>query len=163
MEGQSTIERPPLATGPDVDMLVQHFGVPTEGSVIPHSSIETILGLPRDTPGGRYWTIMAAWKARMFSAANTFLRAVPGVGYLACQPLRRIESCEGLHAAALRRVQFSADVARQTNTKGLSPVDRARRDHLLLTSAVHLAIAQADGKSIQAQVRKALSAGTGRS
>ncbi len=78
-----------MPTKPDVDRLMEHFGIPKEDQLLPWGDIEGVIGHRRGTH--RFATVLSAWRRRLFREHNVVLDSVPGEGLVALSPDGRVE------------------------------------------------------------------------
>ena len=68
-----------VPVGPDVDLLERTFPDLKHEQVLTHDELSAIIGYSRPSP--RYWSVMKAWKDRLFEYRKIEMITVRSVGY----------------------------------------------------------------------------------
>jgi hypothetical protein len=67
-----------MPTAIDVKKLEERFGVPDEGTLIPHADIAACIGVAWRS--ARYTTVLASWRKKLESPHNLHTGVIPGEG-----------------------------------------------------------------------------------
>jgi hypothetical protein len=117
-----------VPTEPDVRKLLQHYGAPTEGTLIAYDELHAILHLPK---GSRFKSVLSAWRKQLMKEFNIDTKAEPGKGILILAPHERVnESSKNLIQAA-RRVRRGYLRASTVPVARLDATSRMKHDHVL--------------------------------
>lgn len=136
-----------VPTEPDVKILREKIGVPSEGSLIPYGKVTEILGL--DRYADRFKTVTNAWRKELFKEHNVVLEAVPNEGWKCLPPNERIHFSHRRYGSGLRRVWRASNIAEKTDREKLGKDETIACDHLRkCAAAIRLAVATA-GKPIK--------------
>lgn len=122
-----------IPTQPDVQKLLDTFGVPPEDQLIPYGAIEKLIDCDRKS--SRFITVCHKWRRRLEQMHNVFMQALDGEGYFHCPPDRRVDTCGRRMASNLRGIRRNAKRAATTETARLSEEARLTRDHLVNIAA----------------------------
>lgn len=115
-----------VPTGPDVERLIEHFGVPGPGLIL-HADIVAILGI--DFRSSRYRCVVGIWRRRLRREHNISTEGVPGEGIRVLAEVERIgKSVRGLRSGT-RKIGSAWREVRDVKTEELEPRERARADH----------------------------------
>jgi hypothetical protein len=116
-----------VPTKPDVDKLIEKWGIPEEGTQITYEQIETVLGIKRNGErSSRYRTVVSAWKKRLETEHDVFLFTDIGdPGDLVVGVSRKLAQSVN----ALKRGLELNDVSK-TRRHELSEEQRKRHDHM---------------------------------
>lgn len=64
-----------MPTGPDVDLLIERFGIPKPGDRIYYEDVAAATKIIQESP--RWWTVMNAWRERLRKEHNIFMDCIP--------------------------------------------------------------------------------------
>lgn len=117
-----------IPTEIDVNALMDCYGAPAPGAMIPYEKISELIGVRRDE--NRWRTIVTAWRRRLEREHNLLLRAVKGEGFEVMDGSARVAFAASTYKGGLRRVARAAAVAAKTSRQGLSEDEAKVCDHL---------------------------------
>lgn len=119
-------------TGPDVQALIQAFGVPEEGVTITYKAVAAVIhAAPRTC---RYNTVTAAWRAILEREHNVLLEARDGE-YRRLNPSDRVSFGGSKLKSAVRSVTRTHRVLDRTEFDRLSKNEQKRAEHLMMISS----------------------------
>ena len=116
-----------VPTAPDVQSMIEAFGVPEEGSVVSCEAIEAAINAPRGSD--RYKTVIGAWKKRMENEHGVVLVAVPNVGYKAADPNGKLDVSHGYFKQSIRRASRCSKIAGITDKRRLDADGQRALEH----------------------------------
>ncbi len=132
-----------IPTGPDVEKLMERFGVPQPG-VIPYADIEAVLG--KTWRDHRFTTVRIAWLKRLQREHNVSTEMEPGVGVRVLAEAERIgKSVKGLRRGT-RHIRKAAIEVRSIRTDRLTAVERVQADN---TARVAMALYEAGAQGVK--------------
>lgn len=132
-----------VPTKPDVDKLLERFGVPDPGTEISYTDIVRVITCERGS--FRFASVTNAWRKILDRNHNIILRAIPGKGFAAMTSADRVLYCGSKYKSGLRHVARSASVAERTNRTGLTENQTRSLDHLSrVGAAIRLSAAMED-------------------
>ena len=155
---EGAVYQPGTPTARWVDALLDHFGAPYTGQVIPYREIAYAVGLPEifDLPKSpsaipehfrrrmRYATIVAAWRHRLEDEHNCYLVIDRlGKSYVVANAPKRLTRAQRHTAAGIRKLRRAATCLSGTTREDLPPVAQAEYDHLQRRQAMLIAAAAA--------------------
>ncbi len=77
-----------IPTAPDVDTLIETFGVPEIGILVSYSNVSKVIGVPKDK--SRFMSVTSAWRKHLYAEYNIFMKAIMNEGFMAMSPSERI-------------------------------------------------------------------------
>lgn len=135
-----------VPTAPDVRRLVEAFGVPEEGALIPYTEIEKVLGYERKSCRGN--TVLWTWRRQLLREHNVMMGTRPE-GLVALTPAERVSVGKTKIGHGLRGVRRGSVLLETTDRARLSPELRNEVDHATRCSAAALLAARAEGKRVK--------------
>jgi len=122
-----------IPTEPDVKRLSDKYPSPKPGVLMTYDELaETI---HESKTSHRFRSVLYAWRKRLFTEQNIFLKPVTGKGLEAATGSDRIHISGSRYKSGLRKVARASDVAVRTNDDGLTPDEKKVRNHLVTVSA----------------------------
>lgn len=122
-----------IPTGPDVDRLMQAFGVPQEGTVITWLEVEAAIGSNRDS--SRFQTVLQAWRWRLEKENKVWLKTLKGVGVEVADPGKRLHQGGTWVRSGFRSLRRASGLAANTDRTRLTETQRQVREHQMLLAA----------------------------
>ncbi len=135
-----------VPTAPDVRRLIEAFGVPAEGELIPYAEIEKLIGTSRKTNRGG--TVIWRWRQQLMRDHNVLMGCRP-TGLVALLPEERVSVGRDRIVHGLRRMRRGTRIMETTDRDRLSPELRAEVDHAIRCSSAALLAARAEGKRVK--------------
>ena len=77
-----------IPTAPDVDALIEEFGVPEIGVLVSYSKVSEVIGVSKDK--SRFKSVTGAWRKHLYAEYNVFMKAIMNDGFMAMSPSERI-------------------------------------------------------------------------
>lgn len=122
-----------IPTAPDVQKLVEEFGIPDHGRLISYKSIEEVIGVKQSEH--RWRSIVLAWRKQLYREHNVILRPDPGTGFVAATASERVHISGSGYKSGLRKISRVADIALRTDDAPLTPEEKRARDHIVKAGA----------------------------
>lgn len=116
-----------LPTELDVKRLVEKYGVPAEGVLIPHADIAACIGHPWKSV--RYRTVIDAWRRKLRKEFNVDTTVEPSLGLYVLTPPERIVIGKRDSRAGLRKFRRGGARVAVTPDDGLTAEQRQEREH----------------------------------
>lgn len=132
MRGQTQVYFGGVPTEPDVQKLVDKFGVPAPG-VIAHADLEKVLGLT--VKESRYRTVVGAWRGRLLREHNVASVAAIGEGIRILTEPERVEYGRRTFGLTARKVVRNHRWAMMIDASKLSETEKVRCAHLVRATA----------------------------
>lgn len=117
-----------MPTTVDVDRLIEAFGVPDAGALIPYEDVESALTLSRQQ--ARFRTVTNAWRRRLEREHNLVIEAETNKGFLVLTNRDRVGHSARYFRSGLRRVGVAGRRAASTSRTGLSADEVKALDHV---------------------------------
>jgi hypothetical protein len=142
-----------IPTAPDVKRLVDKFGVPAIGVLLPYEDISETIGSAKGT--SRYGSVVSAWRTQLRRENNILLRAEPGKGYVPMDNSERVHYCAARYKGGLRHIGRAAHNALMTATNGLTDEEQRTRNNVCMAgAALKLAAATAAKQLREGELKK---------
>lgn len=142
-----------VPVGPEVNRLIDQFGVPSEGQTITHAEIEQTTGAAYRSC--RFRTIVAHWRKRLFKEHNLDSVAEIGVGIRFLNPVERVTVCATQLIRTSRAVRRGFVRTSTIPADRLDSVSRAKYDHTIRIGRVMFDAATANAKALTYELRAA--------
>jgi hypothetical protein len=140
-----------VPTGPDVRMLIERYGVPAVGTLIPYGELEELLHCQRDRP--RFYTVTHRWRAHLLRDHNVATGCDgTGVGIKVLSPDERVSTGRSKTRGAVRMLRRATNLVETTDRAQLSAEMRAEADHLLRCNGALLLAARMESRRFQPQL-----------
>jgi hypothetical protein len=123
-----------IPTAPDVEKLVEKFGVPAVGLLISYAEVTAVIREEKES--FRFKSITTAWRKLLYNEHNLVLKAVATQGYEVLDNKQRVTFSTGKYKHGLKHIRKSADIASRTAEDGLSNEEKRARDHIVHTSGL---------------------------
>lgn len=123
-----------MPTAPDVQRLIDTFGVPAEGDIITWQAIEEVIKCRRRS--NRFGTVVAAWRNKLEAEHARWLRTERGVGLVGANPSERIAEATGWTRQGTRKIARAGALAAATPAHRLTAEEQRVRTHYLLAAPV---------------------------
>lgn len=146
MEKGSKIYGRGIPTKVDVDTLLAVLGVPKAGDTIDYERVEQIILVTKDE--ARFGTVTAAWRRLLEREHNIILAANHKGGYDVLTNAGRVRHACNVCEIGMRRISRAHNVAKKTETEGLSVEERKAADHLVTTTGHMMALAATSAKKL---------------
>lgn len=117
-----------MPTKPDVDRLRAKFGTPAEGTLLPYSEIEEVIGLGRYTSRGA--AVVTAWRKSLMKEHNIALGAEPGNGYVVLTPTERVEAASHGIWVGGRKIKRSVHLSETSDRERMTPEAKKASEHI---------------------------------
>lgn len=117
-----------VPTDPDVRKLMEHYGIPTPGTIIRHDEIETVIGSPWRS--NRYRGVVEAWRRRLYRTLNVDTGAETGIGIKVLNNSDRIEASKGHLKRGTIQYRLGAQRVSTVNRLELSPIEKIQADRV---------------------------------
>ena len=121
-----------IPTAPDVDALIEEFGVPEIGTLISYSDISKIIGVTKDK--NRFRSVIEAWKKRLDIKHNVIMEAVRNNGYKAMSPSGRIGFGSKQIKSAVKKINNVVRIFVRTDKKNLPKDEQEFAEHIMLNA-----------------------------
>lgn len=115
-----------VSTDIEVKALMDHFGVPTPGTVLAYEDIEVVVGVERGK--SRFTTVRQRYMQQMMKLHGVHLKALPNVGLKALTAQERVDTSIDRAVVGMRRLRESEERLRQVPRTDLAKPDAARAD-----------------------------------
>lgn len=140
-----------VPTEPDVRALIERYGVPAEGTMIPYVEIEKLIRCGRRS--FRFKTVTDRWRKQLKRDHNVATGCdCRGEGIKVLCPDERVSAGKAKTRTAVRAIRRSVDLVETTDKARLSPEMRAEADHLVQCSGALLLAARMEAKRYQPQI-----------
>ena len=117
-----------VPTGADVKKLMDAFGIPAQGTLIPYTEIESVIN--EEKGSYRWGSVISAWRRLLECTHNVILKAETRKGYKALTDKERVHFCADGHKQGLKKIVVAGDRASRTNRKHLTEEERRAADYL---------------------------------
>ncbi len=121
-----------IPTAPDVDALIEEFGVPEIGVLISYSNISKVIGVPKDK--NRFKSVTDAWKKRLDIKHNVIIEAIRNNGFKALSPSGRVGLGSRQIKSAVKKINNTTRILVRTDKKNLSDSEKLFTEHIILTA-----------------------------
>lgn len=138
-----------VPTAADVRALVELYGVPEEGTLIPYADVEELIHC--DYRSHRFATVTARWRRQMKKDHNIAI-GVEAKQFKVLAPDERVTVGKDRTRIALRGIRRSVELVETTDKERLSPEMRAEADHLLRCSGALLLAARVEAGKVKPQL-----------
>lgn len=135
-----------IPTEIDVIALIEAFGVPAVGQIIPHDSIESVVCVEKTKY--RYKTVVAAWRRKLEREHNIIFRAVSGTGYEVLDSRGRVDLSGNKYKAGLRAVRRSSSIALRTDRRTLTKEEETVLDHIIRVNSTIQTVAATEARKL---------------
>lgn len=138
-----------LPTDVDVRILREHFGVPTEGALMPFDDVAALIKTPLGS--ARFRTVTTAWRKALEREHNLIIVVQQG-RFVAAKPGERIDLGSRklrMGARAFRRAHI---VVETTDRARLTEAERKQADHVSMTTATAMQAARVAARKPQPQL-----------
>lgn len=150
----STVFFAGLPTDIDIRALTEAFGVPEEGDSISYDEIANTIKVP--VGSNRYHTVVGQWRKRLQREHNIYMKAGDG-RYEVLDPAGRVDLGASKLRTGARMFRKAHVVVESTDRKRLTPQQRARADHIQMTTATAIQSARLASKKPTAELPQAVS------
>lgn len=129
MEAQDTgVFRGPVPTAPDVQALLDKFGVPSEGTLIKYEELEALLGYKHRSC--RFRTVLGVWRRRLEREHRRLLITQPTVGVSVANAVERLTVSHSKRNEGMRAIFVGSEIAQSTDRWRLkTPEQKRELDH----------------------------------
>lgn len=134
-----------ISTEPEVNALIEKFGVPEPNAEIPYSEVEKVIGVDRKK--SRWASVTTAWRNRLEREHNVLLEAVPGEGFRAMTPDDRIVYSGKKYKHGIKAITRALVVVQKTDLAQL--IDENKR------AATHISDAAFKARQVHIQAARA--------
>lgn len=117
-----------VPTTVEVQLLLDTYGVPERGTLIPYTEIEKVLGIVRRT--SRYRTVTGAWRRRILREHGIASYCPRDEGIRFCAPGEQVDESSRGVVGGLRRVKIGVAKAVATPRETLEPHELRKLDHV---------------------------------
>lgn len=122
-----------LPTKIDVDKIIDRYGVPAEGQLIPYQDIADLISVRVDT--GRFRTVTTAWRKRLFREYNVLVNVKTGEGFYRANDTDRVETASHKVTSGKKSIMKGSVIASTTDKTRLDDETRKVCDHLSVLPA----------------------------
>jgi hypothetical protein len=122
-----------LPTSPDVDKLIEKYGVPGDGFTVEYDELAELIEAP--VGSNRFRGVIARWRRRLERDHNVLLEAMWGSHYQYAGPKRRVDICGSQFKAGARKVEKAGVRAQRTEKAELNQDEIRTLDHVALNAA----------------------------
>jgi len=119
-----------IPTAPDVDALIDKFGVPKIGVLISYSDVTTVINVPKNK--SRFKTVTGAWRKHLYVEYNILIAAIMNEGFMAMSPSERITFGSKGMKRKVRGMNKIIDILGATPKGDLSKDELVAQDHWTL-------------------------------
>lgn len=125
------------------------------GAVIPHTELESIIGVSRDKEASRYRTVLNAAFKRVARETGITMRAERSVGYSIPLGTEQMRMGTGAVRSGVRKMlRGAATVAAITDERLPNELERTKRDHLVASMNRMNELVKTDSKRLQLTLGK---------
>ena len=114
--------------GPDVELLVQAFGVPEEGQRITYEQVYAVLEKDKKITPGRLKGVTNGWRIRMERDFHVLFECV-GHAFTALPQGGRVEKAAQHLTRSIRSAKRGSRILHFTDRNRLTDLERAKADH----------------------------------
>jgi hypothetical protein len=138
-----------IPTESDVRALIDLYGIPAEGTLIPYADVEELLRC--DYRSHRFSTVTGRWR-RQLKKDHNVATGTEGKAFKVLSPDERVTRGKDRTRIALRGIRRSVELVETTDKERLSPEMRAEADHLTRCAGALLLAARVEAGKVKPQL-----------
>ncbi|WP_257306265.1 hypothetical protein [Geothrix campi] len=138
-----------VPTGPDVDKLLEHYGVPKIGTRIPYDELAAVIN--QSASSNRFKSVTAQWRRKLDRQHNIVLRCIPGEAFEVADSHARVDLASRGYKMGVRKVVRCSNIAARTDRSTLSQEEARVCEHLERVASAHLLAAKTSAKEVRFQ------------
>jgi len=136
-----------VPTAPYIDRIMDAIPDPQPGDVIKYDDIINAIGEP--IAENRLRTIYAAYRRRLEHEREFVVVNLRNVGYMVADPANRVTVAAKMVDGGCRRIQKGAQIAANTDRRGLTDEARKQCDYLTRVNAQLIGIARTQARILE--------------